>query len=86
MVGMVKIFGYSLAEITAGMNALIAPDESPPIPSNGLGTSDKQSLRVPHLSYCPECGTGLTPVAAKGVCYNPGCSLYRAIIENCCGD
>ena len=47
---------------------------------------DKQSLKVPHLEVCPECGVPLASVAAKGLCHNEKCPLYRTVIENCCGD
>jgi ribosomal protein L32 len=55
--------------------------------SKGAGKMpDKQSLKVPHLEVCPECGVPLASVAAKGLCHNEKCPLYRTVIENCCGD
>jgi len=47
---------------------------------------DKQSAAVPHINFCPQCGTELVSQGAKAICYNPECGCFRAVIENCCGD
>ena len=80
-----RMFGYIRSKLTDGLSAKSAVTDSHPIPENMSGT-DKQSLKVPHLNHCPECGNRLAPVAAKGLCHNPRCPLYKAVVENCCGD